>query len=124
MPVVRSIPQCHHERTLRDGSYSVCRLARSKSSALGAENRRFKSCHTDNMGVTRNWRRLRLTRFVWSAKVITESTANAERDRIVAEGWRPEVKAQRQNATVARSHHVWKVGRAVYRTGPENRDVL
>ena len=26
---------------------TVCRLARSKSSALGAENRRFKSFHTD-----------------------------------------------------------------------------
>ena len=26
---------------------AVCRLARSKSSALGAENRRFKSFHTD-----------------------------------------------------------------------------
>ena len=30
-----------------DTVLTVCRLARSKSSALGAENRRFKSFHTD-----------------------------------------------------------------------------
>lgn len=69
-PIGRSIPGATVRPgcCARYGSFTVCRLARSKSSALGAEDRRFKSCHTD--------------------------------------------------------HNPRKVGRAVYRTGPENRDVL
>ena len=74
MPIVRSITttsqvfgcsvwrfNAHTKRGARKGVAvmekvsTVCRLARSKSSALGAENRRFKSFHTDQ--VYKFWRR-------------------------------------------------------------------
>ena len=59
-PAVRSnLKRLHLARALRvELVFSVCRLARSKSSALGAENRRFKSCHTDQMGIGRDGRRM------------------------------------------------------------------
>ena len=97
---------------------AVCRLARSKSSALGAENRRFKSFHTDQ----------RLIVFFGSKTPTFANAANVgealHRVALLAPKCRaslPTAYDASGNGSATKRDHwedppFWKVGRAAYRT--------